>query len=57
MVGAIGMLSSYDWSASTDAVLEEIELTARDFRRAGLIDAKSDPERLANRAFADVSGT
>jgi len=56
LYAAIGMLSSYDWSASTDAVLEEIELTARDFRRAGLLARRTDPERLANRAFADVTG-
>jgi NitT/TauT family transport system substrate-binding protein len=31
---ALGMLSSYDWSPSTNVVLEELELTARDFRRA-----------------------
>jgi NitT/TauT family transport system substrate-binding protein len=54
MFETIGMLSSYDWHASTDLVLEEIELTARDFRRAGLLKAATDPERLADRAFADV---
>jgi NitT/TauT family transport system substrate-binding protein len=48
---AIGILSSYDWSASTDLVLEELELTARDFRRAGLLDAHVDAEELATRAY------
>lgn len=52
--GTIQMLSSYDWRPSTDLVLEEIELTARDFRRAGLLKPGTDPERLADRAFADV---
>lgn len=54
MFEAIGMLSSYDWHPSTELVLEEIELTARDFRRAGLLKTATDPERLADRAFADV---
>jgi NitT/TauT family transport system substrate-binding protein len=48
---AIGILSSYDWSASTDLVLEELELTARDFRRAGLLGAHVDAEELAARAY------
>ncbi len=52
---AIGILSSYDWSASTDLVLEEIELTARDFRRAGLLDAHVDAEALAARAYIDLA--
>jgi len=51
---AIGIMSSYDWSASTDLVLEEIELTARDFRRARLLDARVDAEALAARAYFDV---
>jgi len=54
MYAAIGMLSSYDWRPSTDLVLEEIALTARDFRRAGLLPRATDPYRLADRAFADV---
>jgi NitT/TauT family transport system substrate-binding protein len=56
LYGTIGMLSSYDWGASTDLVLEEIELTARDFRRAGLLPHSADPASLAERAFADVLG-
>jgi NitT/TauT family transport system substrate-binding protein len=51
---AIAMLSSYDWSATTDLVREEIELTARDFRRAGLLSHDTDVEQLADRAYADV---
>ncbi len=51
---AIGIMSSYDWSASTDLVLEEIELTARDFRRARLLDARVDAEALAARAYFEV---
>jgi NitT/TauT family transport system substrate-binding protein len=53
---SLGILSSYDWSASTDFVLEELELTARDFRRAGLLKATTDPEQLADRAYANVLG-
>jgi NitT/TauT family transport system substrate-binding protein len=49
-----GMLASYSWHASTDFVLEEIELTARDFQRAGLLRAQLDPMDFARRAFADV---
>ncbi len=52
---AIAILSSYDWSASTDLVLEELELTARDFRRAGLLAASVDPEELASRAYLDLA--
>ena len=50
----IGMLSSYNWTSSTDSVLEELELTANDFRRAGLLKATTDPQQLADAAFADV---
>jgi NitT/TauT family transport system substrate-binding protein len=50
----LGMLASYDWSASTDFVIAELELTARDFRRAGLLHPSTDPEALAAHAFADV---
>jgi NitT/TauT family transport system substrate-binding protein len=50
----VGMLASYDWRASTDLVQEELELTARDFRRAGLLRATTDPGELAERGFADV---
>jgi hypothetical protein len=35
-------------------VLEEIELTARDFRRARLLDARVDAEALAARAYFEV---
>jgi NitT/TauT family transport system substrate-binding protein len=54
MYSTIAMLSSYDWSPTTQLVLEEIELTARDFRRAGLLKTGTDPEHLADRAFAAV---
>jgi len=52
--GTIGMLSSYDRSASTDLVVQELELTANDFRRAGLLTVATDPQQLADRAYADV---
>jgi NitT/TauT family transport system substrate-binding protein len=55
MYQTIGMLSSYDWSASSDLALEEIELTARDFRRAGLLRNRTDPYALARRAFVDLT--
>jgi NitT/TauT family transport system substrate-binding protein len=55
MYQTIGMLSSYDWSASSDLALEEIELTARDFRRAGLLRRDTDPYALASRAFVDIA--
>ena len=47
-------LSSYGWHPSADLALEEIELTARDFKRAKLLDARTDPLDLAERAYADV---
>jgi NitT/TauT family transport system substrate-binding protein len=49
-----GFLASYGWHPSADLALEEIELTARDFKRAGLIDARTDPLELAEHAYADV---
>jgi NitT/TauT family transport system substrate-binding protein len=51
---ALGMLSSYDWSPTTNVVLEELELTARDFRRAGLLRRSTNPEQLAAQAFVDI---
>jgi NitT/TauT family transport system substrate-binding protein len=48
-----GMLASYTWHASTDFVVEELELTARDFQRAGLFTTPTDPMDFAQRAFAD----
>jgi hypothetical protein len=50
------MLSSYDWIPSTNIVLEELELTARDFRRAGLLHRSTNPDELAARAFVDILG-
>ncbi len=50
----IAILSSYDWNAATDLVPQELELTANDFRRAGLLARSVDPERLADRAYANV---
>jgi NitT/TauT family transport system substrate-binding protein len=50
----VGMLASYDWRPSTDIVQEELELTARDFRRAGLLRPNTSPAELAERGFADV---
>lgn len=50
----LGMLASYEWHASTDFVLEELELTVRDFQRAGLVRAKSDPMDFARRACAEI---
>jgi NitT/TauT family transport system substrate-binding protein len=49
-----GELSSYGWHPSADLALEEIELTARDFKRAGLLDSRTDPEDLAEVIYADV---
>jgi NitT/TauT family transport system substrate-binding protein len=51
---ALGILATYDWTTSTDLVTEELELTARDFRHAGLLNATTDPEALAERGYADV---
>lgn len=48
------MLSSYNRTTCTDFVLQELELTAHDFRRAGLLKVTTDPEQLAERAFAEV---
>jgi NitT/TauT family transport system substrate-binding protein len=51
----IGMLSSYDWNASTDLVVEELELTVRDFLRAGLVKSRTNSMDFAERAFADLA--
>jgi NitT/TauT family transport system substrate-binding protein len=52
----LGQLSSYGWHPAADLAFEEIELTARDFKRAGLLDRDTDPEDLAERVYADVFG-
>jgi NitT/TauT family transport system substrate-binding protein len=51
---AAAFLASYGWHPSADLALEEIELTARDFKRANLLDPRTDPLSLAERAYADV---
>lgn len=50
----LAMLSSYTWNPSAQYVFQEVEVTARDFRRAGLLNATTDPEDLAERACADI---
>jgi NitT/TauT family transport system substrate-binding protein len=49
-----GILSSYGWHPSVDLALAEIELTARDFTRAALLDRRTDPEDLAERVYVDI---
>ncbi len=51
----IGMLASYEWNASTDFVVEELQLTARDFQRTGLLRTITDPMELAQHACADIT--
>jgi NitT/TauT family transport system substrate-binding protein len=51
------LLSTYGWHPSADLAFEEIELTARDFKRAGLLDSRTDPEDLAERVYADILKT
>ena len=51
------ILSTYGWHPSADLAFEEIELTARDFKRAGLLDRSTDPEDLAERVYADILKT
>lgn len=51
------VLSTYGWHPSADLAFEEIELTARDFKRAGLLDRSTDPEDLAERVYADIFKT
>lgn len=48
------ILSSYGWHPSADVALAEIELTARDFTRAALLDRRTDPEDLAERVYVDI---
>jgi NitT/TauT family transport system substrate-binding protein len=48
------VLATYGWHPAADLAFEEIELTARDFTRADLLDGRTDPEDLAERAYADV---
>ncbi len=45
-------LASYDWKPSRALTSEEIALTARDFKRAGLLASPLDPVEFAERAFA-----
>jgi NitT/TauT family transport system substrate-binding protein len=51
------VLSTYGWHPSADLAFKEIELTARDFKRAGLLDRGTDPEDLAERVYADIFKT
>jgi NitT/TauT family transport system substrate-binding protein len=47
------LLSSYEWHPSADLVFEDIQLGARDFLKAGILDKRTDPDDLAKRAYAD----
>lgn len=49
-----GLLSAYGWHPSADIALEEIELIARDFVRAGRLPHRIDPEQLAEKAYVDI---
>jgi NitT/TauT family transport system substrate-binding protein len=51
------LLATYGWHPSADLAFEEIELTARDFKRAGLLRSNTDPEDLAERVYADILKT
>jgi NitT/TauT family transport system substrate-binding protein len=48
------LLSSYEWHPSADLVFEDIQLGARDFLKAGILDKRTDPDDLAKRAYVDI---
>jgi NitT/TauT family transport system substrate-binding protein len=48
------LLGSYEWHPSADLVYEDIQLGARDFLKAGILDKRTDPEELAKKAYVDI---
>lgn len=48
------LLATYEWHPSADLVLDDIELGARDFKRAGVLDPRTDPQQLAAKAYVDI---
>jgi NitT/TauT family transport system substrate-binding protein len=48
------LLASYEWHPSADLVYEDIQLGARDFLKAGILDKRTDPDELAKKAYVDI---
>jgi NitT/TauT family transport system substrate-binding protein len=48
------LLSSYTWHPSATRVEAQIAQTAHDFKKTGFLDARTDPQRLAARAYVDI---
>ena len=48
------LLGSYEWHPSADLVYEDIQLGARDFLKAGILDKRTDPDVLAKKAYVDI---
>jgi NitT/TauT family transport system substrate-binding protein len=48
------LLASYEWHPSADGVLEELEIAAKDFKAAKVLDPHTDPKDLAQRAYIDI---
>jgi NitT/TauT family transport system substrate-binding protein len=49
-----GLLASYEWHPSADGILEELEIAAKDFKAANVLDPHTDPKELAARAYIDI---
>jgi NitT/TauT family transport system substrate-binding protein len=48
------LLASYEWHPSADLVYEDIQLGARDFLKAGILDKRTDPDELSKKAYVDI---
>lgn len=48
------LLSSYEYHPSADGILDELEIAAKDFKAANVLDPHTDPKELAQRAYIDI---
>lgn len=50
------LLSTYTWKASVTALRANIGQYAQEFAKTGILDKATDPKKLAEQAFRDVTG-
>jgi NitT/TauT family transport system substrate-binding protein len=48
------LLSMYTWHPSATRVKAQMEQTARDYQKTGFLGARTDPQKLAERAYVDI---
>lgn len=53
---AAKLLATYFWDGSVDKLKANIQQYAQEFSRTGILDKSTDPNQLAETAFADVTG-